>query len=614
MKPVSVTKPSNVPSSPGVYEFVDRAGRVLYVGKAKNLAKRLASYFRADVAARTARLVNQADTVRWILCATETEALVLEREWISIKQPPFNIRMRSGDGYSGIHVSHGLIPRLGVWRGKRPSGAATFGPYPGVSSGDLVDALQAVFGVRTCDEQTYRDAEAAQRACLLGETGRCLAPCVGDDEQRALHRARTDEMILHLRRPGATVRETVEARMHELADAQMFEAAAHVRDHAKALETLERRQRVVGPAGWAGDVVAYERDGERLTLVVVRVDGGGVVGVETYLSPDDPMLDETEILEAALPTVAELRLPAIAVVASASSRKPRGDRQRGLLTFAKAQLAEAGTRSTPLIVADSATMAETLAHMAARLGVTGPIRRIECVDISHTRGRHTSGSLVTLVDGQPRHDQFRVAHLRDVEGDDYAAIGELVRRRLRGRRMGLPALADLLIIDGGPGQVEAARRAMAETGFRPANDQDDSDTQLATGPVLIGLAKRFEEIWPVRAQRPLTLPADDPVLLMLQRARDHAHRHALDSNRRRRERAALRTGLDDIPGVGPSRRKALLARFGTLDAVARAGLDELAATAGIGPTLAERMVAFFTDGAAHPNTGRMSGDGVDNPS
>lgn len=594
---MSVSRPIDVPGAPGVYEFVDRSGRVLYVGKAKDLSRRVASYFRSDVAPRTALLVQRATSLRWVVCASEAEALVLEREWIRSKQPPFNIRLRAGAGYSGVHVSADQVVRLASWRGARPRRGTSFGPYPGVATADLVDALQIVFGVRTCDDATYRKAELTGRPCLLGETGKCLAPCVGRVSVEA-HNAAAGALTAHLRQPDPRIGERLDAEMRALADGEHFEAASRRRDQLKALEVIGRRQRVLGGAGWDRVAVACRRNGERMAVACTRVLDGAVTLVETYVSADDPMLDEQETLTAVL---AELALPAGAIVitaqATSSSRRARGERERGLLAFTSTQAQVACEADAPTPSVDPAEQAQALARLAELLRVAGPLRRVECMDVSHTQGRHTVGSVVTLCDGVAHREEFRAVHLRDVGGDDYAAMRELVQRRTSGRRLGLDALPDLLLIDGGPGQVAAALDALLGSGLVPAN-HDDAPGLVAAGthtigPVLAGLAKRFEELWPVGAERPVLLGMRDPVLRTLTAARDHAHHHALGASRRRRERAALRTGLDDVVGVGPTRKRALLARFGTLDAIARAPLAELAAVAGIGPGLAQRIHDHF---------------------
>ena len=611
---MSVSRPLDVPNAPGVYEFTDLAGRVLYVGKAKDLGRRVASYFAVGAAQRTARLVLQASDLRWVVCASEAEALVLEREWIHAKQPAFNIRLRAGTGYGGIHVSADAVARLGVWRGRRPRTGTSLGPYPGTSARDLVDSLQLVFGVRTCDESTYRKAAQSQRPCLLGETGKCLAPCIGRVSV-AEHNEAALALINHIRRPDPCINDRIEAEMRSLAADENFEAASRRRDQIKALDVLEQRQRVLGPGGWDRVAVSLWRDGDRMALALTHVNDGAVSQVDTYISVDDPMLSDDEAMSLVLPSLDLGGIQPLTSQLTAMSRKARGDRERGLLAFTQAQARSACERELTATRDDPSVSAEALARLSLLLGVSGPLRRIECMDVSHTQGRHTVGSVVVFYDGVARREEFRVAHLQDVDGDDYAAMRELVTLRTSGRRLGLTQLPDLLLIDGGPGQVAAAFEALNANGLLPSNHDSgvvsgsanvartpQSVHGLETGPALAGLAKRFEELWPVAATRPVLLGAHDPVLHLLTSVRDHAHRHALDANRRRRERDALRTGLDSIPGVGAARRRALLSRFGTLDAVARAPVEELEGVTGVGRQLAQRIALHFSglsEGSTH---------------
>lgn len=591
---MSVTRPNDVPHTPGVYEFSDGTGRVLYVGKAKDLANRLASYFpadRDDLHPRTRRMLGNAVDVRWVICASETEALVLEREWVHAKQPPYNVRLRAGSGYTGIHVTDGQTPRLTVWRGKRPVGGKTFGPYPGVRTTDLLDALMLLHGVRTCDDATYRKAERTRRACLLGETGKCLAPCVGNVDEET-HRRAAAELAAELERPGRDTGQRLTDEMQELASAGNFEAAARRRDQLAALSLVGRRQRVATD-GTDVDAVAVERSGERLGAVRVRVRDGIVVAVDEYVAVDDPTSTEPEILETVLGQLADdvrppgtAAAPVIASLTVDGTRTPRGEHERSVLAFAATQAAETLSRAA-LTGRDAASSHEESRKLGEHLHLPASPRRIECTDVSHTGGKHTVGAVVVLVDGEIRPDLHRRLHFGDgnIGGDDYAATEELVRRRLLPGGMGHIELPDLLLVDGGAGQVAAAARGRDLAAEEATIDWDPRRVTI------VGIAKRLEELWPEKADSPLRLPEGDPALLLVQRARDEAHRYSLSGQRRRREKAALRTGLDDVRGLGPARKRALLDRFGTLDAVASAPLTELATVPGIGPEIAARIRA-----------------------
>ncbi|MBU6200610.1 MAG: excinuclease ABC subunit UvrC [Acidobacteria bacterium] len=590
---MSVTRPTDVPRAPGVYEFSDTTGRVLYVGKAKDLAQRIASYFPGDpedLHPRTRRMLANATAVRWVLCASETEALVLEREWVHAKQPPYNVRLRTGDGYGGISVSRGPVPRLSVWRGRRPANAETFGPYPGTSNRDLLDALMTLFGVRTCDENTYKNAARTGRACLLGETGKCLAPCVGTVDAET-HRQAAVALKENLERPDPALAGRLEKEMRTFAEALNFEAAARRRDQLEAFATLGRRQRVAGETTDV-DALAVSRSGERIAAALVSVRGGVVTEVEQWAAADDPGLTGTELLETVLALLPERDSTRDLLTGHpvGGTRAPRGDAERAVLAFATTQ-AEESLVSTSLRRDDPAENAAAAARIAEIVGAGAPVRRIECTDISHTNGRHTVGSVVTFVDGAPRKDLYRRLNLRDLGGDDYAATRMLVSRRLRPGGMGHDALPDLLLVDGGPGQVKAAVEGRGEAAAIATALGDDSNP--GSVPIM-GLAKRFEELWPEGADVAVRPEPNSALGLLLRHARDEAHRHALGGNRRQRERAAVRTGLDGIRGLGPARRAALLSRFGTLDAVAAAPVEELATVPGVGPSLAARIREAFT--------------------
>jgi excinuclease ABC subunit C len=591
---VSVTRPADVPHAPGVYEFSDVTGRVLYVGKAKDLAQRLSSYFpgaTGELHPRTRRMLENATAVRWVLCASETEALVLEREWVLAKQPPYNVRLRAGNGYGGIAVSRDPVPRLTLWRGRRPANTDTFGPYPGTSTRDLIDALMTLFGVRTCDEGAYRKAATENRACLLGETGKCLAPCVGNVDVQT-HMEAASALKRNLERPDSELAARLETEMQAFSAKLNYEAAARRRDQLEAFNTLGRRQRVATD-GSDVDALAVARGGERIAVALVGVRDGVVTEVAQWAAVDDPGLGDTELLATVLALLPDRdpsrRLLAEQVVPG--TRLARGETEQAVLAFTKTQ-AEESLVSTSMRRDDPAEIAAAGVRIAGILGTDTPVRRIECTDISHTGGRHTVGSVVVLVDGVPRTDLYRRLNLGELNGDDYAATRMLVSRRLRPNGMGHDTLPDLLLIDGGPGQVLAAIEGRAEAAVE-ATKLGASNWNPAGVPIM-GLAKRFEELWPEGATVPVRLEANSALLLLLRHARDEAHRHALGGNRRQRERAAVRTGLEEVPGIGAVRRKALLTRFGSLDAIAAAPVEELAAVPGVGLALAARIRAAFT--------------------
>lgn len=571
-----MTKPADLPEAPGVYEYLDGEGRVLYVGKAKNLRSRIGDYFTGELHPRTARMLNLAVDLRWTICASEQEALLLEREWIVKRQPPFNVRLRAGGGYGGVALTRGANPRLFPWRGRRPRDSRTFGPYPGVRGHELVDALATIFGVRTCNDDEYRRAEANKRPCLLGETGKCLAPCT-NVERRDHHREQAELLVKHMKNPEAALGDTLREEMQSAADRHDFEEAARKRDRLRALEVIGRRQRVNDPRLGDLSAVVMRTSAERFVLAVVRASGGVVDGVDLLGGDLDSERSPDENLETALVQLGLDHTPLTEIEVS-GGRTARRDAERGLISFAASQ-AEAALKTTQIRGwTDPARRLEALEAVKDRLGALSAAR-IECLDISHGQGKHTVGSLITLIDGEPDRTQWRRLDLGDLGGDDYRAIRDVITRRFGQGALELGAVPDILLIDGGPGQVAAALEGLHANAVTPAN-------LGGSGPYLVGIAKRYEELWPVGASVPVLLDATDPALLLLTSARDQAHANGVGAHRRRRDRAAIRTRLDDVPGIGESRRKALLAHFGTYEAVLAAPETELAAVRGIGPATA----------------------------
>jgi excinuclease ABC subunit C len=584
-----------VPDAPGVYRYLDKSGHVLYVGKAKRLSSRISSYFSdpARLHPRTLRMLREAASMDWTVCGTEGEALVLEQRWIRAEQPRFNVALRDGDGYPGIVVETDGVARMRTWRG-RPGAGIPFGPYPGVDPVQMVDTLGRVFGLRSCADHVYRDAAASGRPCLLGETGRCGAPCVGRESTEA-HRTRADRVVAFLSGADRSVAAKLTVEMEQHAAAREYEVAARRRDEIAALHRIVIPQAVVLSERDL-DVVAVHRDDAYIGIALVRVRGGELRAVVRRYASADPGLDDADqrtqlhlALAAELGGLAGLVLTdapdpalgdALTVMREApvKVRRPRGGEEQRVFELAQRNAEEAltgGRHRRDLSVDDRDAALEALGEAIA----TGRPRRIECIDISHTQGTAATASVVVMVDGIMQPAQYRrITVPVALGGDDYASIAYAVRRRLQGA--GLDELPDLLIIDGGPGQAAAAARELDAAG-NPG------------GIRLVGLAKRLEELWVPGEPDPVVLPRESHALRVAQLVRDEAHRYALVNHRRRREREALRTRLDDIPGVGPARRRALLERFGGVDAVARAGVDDLAAVPGIGPDLARRIWSAY---------------------
>jgi excinuclease ABC subunit C len=582
----------SIPRSPGVYRFLDERGHILYVGKAKQLSSRVNSYFSdpARLHPRTLRMLSEASSLDWTVCTSEGEALVLEQRWIRAEQPRFNVALRDGDGYPGLVITTDGIARMGTWRG-RPAAGTSFGPYPGVDPSTMIDVLGRVFKLRSCNERVYRQAEETGRACILADTGRCAAPCIGNDTAED-HRVRAENTIAFLSGKDRSVLERLRSEMETSAETQQYELAAMRRDELGALQRVLVPQSVVlGEVDL--DAFAVHIDSGVAGLAVVRIRGGELRSlVRRYASPDPTLGDGEQRAQLLLALAAELGdIPALVVCADRSAplrealealrgaplklRAPRGAQEHRLGELAQRNAVEAlsgGRQRKDLSVDDRD---EALTALGEALGIARP-RRIECIDISHTQGVAPTASLVVMIDGVMQPRQYRrFAIPVELGGDDYASIAYAVQRRLGGA--GLDELPDLLVIDGGPGQVGCAAGELDRFGPTPT-------------PVrLVGLAKRLEELWSPGDPDPVLLSRENPALRVAQLVRDEAHRYALLSHRRKREQQALRTRLDEIAGVGPSRRRALLERFGSLDAIAKASAEELGSVDGVGADLARRI-------------------------
>ena len=594
-----------VPSVPGVYRWRDGNGRLLYVGKAKNLDKRISSYFRSpgELHARTRRMLGEARSLDWVVCSTEAEALVLERNWISSEQPPFNVALRHGDGYVGVALTRDEVPRLFTWRGTPPRRAVWFGPFPGVRSHDLVDALTHVFPVRSCNDATFKRHQQRGRGCLLAETGRCSAPCVPD--QGANHQSDVTDLTGFLSGRQRNILDDLELDMNRAAGEQQFELAARRRDQMDGLRRVLPQQVAVATCrdGVAVAVAhADQRGTQLLGIAVVTVLGGQIAGVQTRYTTVDPNAENhlvTPVLLAleTLPSVARVVLApelyecqgALRGVLNASGgiavpvTKARGDDERQLVAFAQRNAETALSVASVNRQDDSDHLDAGLTELGGALGATAIPRRIECIDISHTQGAHPVASITVLVNGVTRPREYRRVNIPiELGGNDPGSIAYAVERRLTGNRCGLVDLPDLFLIDGGQAQVDAAANAVAPL-------VAGSDYQ----PVLAGLAKRLEELWLPHDPDPVILPRASLALQLVQTVRDEAHRWAITGHRKLRDKAALKVKLDTIPGVGPARKRALMERFGNQDGIARATVDELRNTPGVGSDVANRIFAAY---------------------
>ena len=589
-----------VPPSPGVYLLKDRAGTVIYVGKAKSLRARVASYFRGgDGRSQVRFLVQRVDDLECLVTRNEKEALILEDSLIKQYKPRYNIRLKDDKSYVSVKITNHAWPRVVVTRRIVKDGGRYFGPFHSASSvRETIDVIRKTFPLRTCSDAVFRNRT---RPCLEHQIKRCMGPCVLPVD-RAEYEEHLRAVAMLLEGRDSRLKRTLEDRMRQASEEMRFEDAARLRDQVRAIEKSSQRQQVLSHHGGDQDVFGLYREGGFVEAQVLLVRGGRLVGHESFGWADRELPDE-EILGALLSQFyrGEREIPdAILLplaVDDAAAREEilrerrgrpvriavpvRGDRRRQVeLACSNARQAFVERRD------ESQRMARTSGELRERLHLRAEPTRIECVDISTFQGGETVGSVVRFEDGKPETAGYRRYRVRTVEGtDDFASMREILTRRLsRGLRDG--DLPDLLVIDGGRGQLGIATAVLADLGI---GDLD-----------VVGLAKlrverdaRAEEISRVEERvflrgrsNPVVLPRNSNALFLLQQVRDEAHRFAVGYHQKLRDRRRLASPLDLVPGIGATRRRALLRHFGSLARLRAATEEEIAAAPGIGPALA----------------------------
>jgi len=591
-------KPKDIPTDAGVYRWRDATGKVIYVGKAKNLKNRISSYFGRDLMPRTAAMVRTAQTVDWVIVRNEVEALQLEYEWIKEHDPVFNVRFRDDKSYPYLAVSiKEEFPRVFIYRGLRRKGIKYFGPFVKTwSIQNSLDHLLRVFPVRSCTAGVFRSAKASGRPCLLADIKRCSAPCVGRIDE-AQHRQIVQQLSTFMSGETKEIMRDISVRMKQASDIQDYERASVLRDDLAALEAINQKSAVVFTVETNADLIAVANDELQSAVQIFRVRAGRIVGQYGFImenpvesTPESLMVDAlmhlyqdvtpgeitTEILVNVSPEDVQSVEEILSSVreAKVKIRVPeRGDKRTLLETVyenaRQALVSHKSKRSTDLV-----TRSQALAEIQQALNLDNALLRIECIDVSHISGSDVVASLVVFEDGLPNKKEYRHFIIENPR-DDTASIHQVVSRRFAQATTQSRYRPSLLIIDGGLPQVNAAAKALAEVGV--------------TDLPVVGLAKRMEEIWLPQAQYPVVLPRTSEGLFMLQRLRDEAHRFAINFHRDKRSKSMVESVLDDITGLGPAKKKALLAKFGSLKGVAQATPDELAQVSGITSALAQAI-------------------------
>ncbi|PRI12030.1 excinuclease ABC subunit UvrC [Leucobacter massiliensis] len=606
-----------IPTSPGVYRFSDRHGRVLYIGKAKNLRARLANYFQPEhsLMPRTRTMLMLAAKLDWTVVATDTESLVLEHTWITEFKPPFNVQFKDDKSYPYLAVTlREEAPRLIITRNERIRGARYFGPYPKVwALRETTALLQQAFPIRTCNDADYKRAMQSGRPCLAGQIGRCSGPC-SQKLSIEQHRARVDELVSFLAGGDRSHLKRLQRAMREAAAEQRYEDAARLRDQAQAVEHVMEKNAVVLGLDVNLDVFGLRADELAAAAHQFIIRGGRIRGERSWIV--DVELDDSpgtlleQVIQSAYegdreppPQILVPQLPdnTPELEEALSARRPRQGRVRLHVPERgdKAQLMERAVlnagehliRHKLKRAADLTARTDALAELQRALGMDEAPLRIECIDVSHLQGTGVVASLVVFEDGLPAKGAYRKYRIEQTR-DDTDSIHQVVSRRaaqLRQLRESGEAPSgiyrdrpQLLIVDGGEPQVKAAARALAEAGI--------------TDVALCGIAKRLEEIWLPGDPFPVILPRTSEALFLVQRIRDEAHRFAITFQRQRRS-TSIASRLSEIPGLGPKRVQALLKHFGSVARLRSATPAELAAAPGLGPKLAEQVLAHLSSEA-----------------
>ena len=608
-------RPSNIPDEPGVYRFFNEKNEVVYVGKARSLKNRLNSYFQKNVGEKTYRMIHAANRVDWTVVRTEVEALQLEFTWIKEENPAFNVQFKDDKSYPYLALTMDEeFPRLLITRRAKRKGVKYFGPFAHAwALRSTFDVLLKLFPVRSCSNSNFERAARIKRPCLLGDIGKCAAPCVdriSADDHRALAKRLEDFMS----DGNADITGELRAEMERAAAAEEFERAGKLRDQLAALERASESTDAAISDSISADFIALHQDITHASASIFRVRSGRVIGSKSWMIDLANLPEETSLLDATLNQIYLEFEPAKEILVNqdvaedsfaeflserfskkVTIRRPERGEKSELLDTVKRNAHHALVQFLSKRANDAGVSGRALEDLASALNLDELPLRIECFDVSNIQGTSVVASMVVFEDGQAKKSEYRRFGIDDKEKfDDTRAMHHVVTRRFKrylaekdldlveiemsgGEKPKFAYPPQLVIVDGGRGQVNAAARAFAELGI----------TDIA----LVGLAKRLEEIWFPDQSYPVILPRHSEALYLVQRIRDEAHRFAITFHRSKRSRLMLESLLDEIPHLGEVRRQALLDHFGSVAALKKATSDEIAAVPGIGPKSAESIVS-----------------------
>ncbi|MET0826865.1 MAG: excinuclease ABC subunit UvrC [Acidimicrobiales bacterium] len=601
-----------IPDGPGSYQFKDGDGRVIYVGKASSLRSRLSNYFQKHLPPRTAQMVATAESVEWIQVANDVEALMLEFNLIKQHRPRFNVRLVDDKSYPFLAVTVGDDwPRPMVMRGAKRKGVRYYGPFAhAYAIRETLDLLLRTFPLRTCSDNKFNLHQKQGRPCLLFHIEKCSGPCVGEIDREAYQQL-TDELLAFLDGETDAIIKRLEREMQAAASELEFERAARLRDQLGSVRKAIERQQMVAERNEDFDVLGLAEDELEAAVQVFFVRRGRVVGRKGFIVDKVEDLQPGEligdILEGLYGEPLPLGLPKTVLVPSEPDdtdlyerwltslrgsavkiRVPRRGDKRTLQETVTRNASEEFVRHRLRRSSDHNSRARALNELQEHLGLPTAPLRIECYDMSHIQGTDYVGSMVVVEDGLPKKSEYRRFKIKTVDGnDDFAAMEEVLNRRLKaylaerklpaGEREGKFAYPpQLLLVDGGKGQLAVAERVLQELGL-------DEEIPCAS------LAKRFEEVYVPGLADPIRLPRQSEALYMLQRIRDEAHRFAITFHRELRGKRMTTSVLDEVPGLGPVRRKRLIKELGGVTAVKRAGLEQLQSLAWLPDTVAQAV-------------------------
>ena len=629
-------RPSNLPSDPGVYRFFDKNEKVIYVGKAKNIKNRLNTYFGNNLQIKTRRMVNTAVRVDWTLVKTEVEALQLEFTWIKQYNPDFNVQFKDDKSYPHLAIDlKSEFPRLFISRSKKVPGVRYFGPYSHAwALRSTFETLIKIYPVRTCSESNFASAVRSKRQCLLGDIGKCAAPCVNWVTQEE-HKKLANDLVNFLEKSPEEISVRIEKEMQEASQAQEYEKAGKLRDQLEAInKAYESTDRFLNE-NIDADVLAIHEEITHASLSQFNIVAGRITGSRSWVIDRANLLEDESIISAMLGKIyAESKPPPEVLVdqlpqdsdllqqwlterrgKSVTLIQPARGEKLEIVQTVKRNANQALIQYLSKRANDAAVSGSALAEIAEQLELAELPLRIECFDISNIQGTSMVASMVVFEDGQPKKSDYRRFSIDDDAGfDDTRAMHHVITRRFKryldekdidvaeataqgGSRPKFAYPPQLVVVDGGKPQVNAAAKALRELGI----------TDIA----LCGLAKRLEEVWLPNNSEPIIFPRHSEALYLLQKVRDEAHRFAINFHRSKRSKVMLESLLDQISGLGEVRRKSLLTHFGSVTALKSATLSELSAVPGIGEKMAKTIIDQIKNQAEQVSIDMQSGEILD---